>query len=300
MRGSIYQLCVIVSYASGDTNPGFLSFSVLFITLHMLFELSVVKSVCHFVTIIIQVIKTIRVLFFVFAGGVLGFTVAILHLLRGCLNSSCSSLSQEFPTNFFKCVSAVYFVMGGRYDPFDEDFKSDNWAFHVMLIMFFFFTVILMLNVLIALINLGFNNRDLTWRLTWPENRMRYVESAENITHVVPGFRETQSCFPSTVFYSATPQQVRNYDKTKRLIEDFAPTVARPDGLHFEQKKAINELRSELKVGIKEELQSLRDENALLWVQVSDLQQQLKNLPSQVVALLRADGPQPLLAPQSS
>ncbi|KAF9152688.1 hypothetical protein BG015_004857 [Linnemannia schmuckeri] len=275
----------------------------------MLFELRVVKSVCHFVTIIIQVIRTIRVFFFVFAGGILGFTVAILHLLRGCLNSSCSNLSKDFPTNFFESVSAVYFVMGGRYDPFDNDFKSGNWAFHLMLIVFFFFTVILMLNVLIALINLAFNNGDQTWRLTWLENRMRYVESAENMTYIFPGFREKQSCFPSTVFYSATPQQVRNYDKeTKRLIEDFAPTVARPDGaskggggedditsmqLYFEQKQAINNLRSELENGIKGELQGLRDENAVLRAQVGDLQQQLSSLPGQIVALLRADKTQP-------
>ncbi|KAF8934276.1 hypothetical protein BGZ47_010432 [Haplosporangium gracile] len=227
MVGSIYQLLIILGHISGDKNLGFLSFSVLFISLHMLFELRVVKSVCHFVTIIIQVIKTIRVFFFVFTGGILGFT-------------------------------------GGRYDPFNNDFKSDNWAFHLMLIVFFFFTVILMLNVLIALINLAFNNGDQTWRLTWLENRMRYVESAENMTYIF--------------------------------------SIARPDGaskggggeddntsmqLYFEQKRAIDNLRSELKDGIKEELQDLRDENASLRAQVGDLQQQLSSLPSQIVALLR-------------
>ncbi|KAF9145560.1 hypothetical protein BGX30_008119 [Mortierella sp. GBA39] len=253
---SIYQLLIIYDHVSGDTNLGFLSYSVLFISLHMLFELRVVKSVCHFVTIIIQVIRAIRVFFLVFAAGLLGFTIAILHLLRGCVNSSCSNLSEGFPTNFFESISAVYFVMGGRYDPFDNDFKSGGFAFHFILIVFFFFTVILMLNVLIALINLAFNDGDQTWRLTWLENRMRYVESAENMTYIHPGFRETQSCFPSTVLYSATPQQVRNYDReTKQLIEDFAPTVARPDGaskggggeddntsmqLHFEQKQLTN------------------------------------------------------------
>ncbi|KAF9339784.1 hypothetical protein BGZ91_004716 [Linnemannia elongata] len=288
MFGSIYQLLIISGH---------------------LFELRVAKSVCHFVTIIIQVIKTIRVFFFIFAAGLLGFTIAILHLLRGCVNSSCSHLSEDFPTNFLEAISAVYFVMGGRYDPFDNDFKSGGFAFHFMLVVFFFFTAILMLNVLIALINLAFNDGDQTWRLTWLENRMRYVESAENMTYINPAFRETQSCFPSTVFYSATPQQVRNYDReTKQLIEDSAPTVARPDGaskggggdddntsmqLHFEQKLAIDELRSELKCGLKEELRFLRDENALLRVQVSELQEQFTTLPAQIAALLRADETQP-------
>ncbi|KAH7057858.1 hypothetical protein BKA57DRAFT_499737 [Linnemannia elongata] len=309
MFGSIYQLLIISGHVSGDTNLGFLSYSVLFICLHMLFELRVAKSVCHFVTIIIQVIKTIRVFFFIFAAGPLGFTIAMLHLLRGCVNSSCSNLSEDFPTNFLEAISAVYFVMGGRYDPFDNDFKSGGFAFHFMLVVFFFFTAILMLNVLIALINLAFNDGDQTWRLTWLENRMRYVESAENMTYINPAFRETQSCFPSTVFYSATPQQVRSYDReTKQLIEDSAPTVARPDGaskggggdddntsmqLHFEQKLATDELRSELKCGLKEELRFLRNENALLRVQVSELQEQFTTLPAQIAALLKADETQP-------
>lgn len=70
--------------------------------------------------------------------------------------------------------------------------------------------------------------------------------------------------------------------------------------LHFEQKQAIDELRSELKCGVKEELQFLRDENMLLRVQVNDLQQQLTTLPSQIVALLRADEAQPSHALQHS
>ncbi|KAK3839327.1 MAG: hypothetical protein JOS17DRAFT_785966 [Linnemannia elongata] len=296
MFGSIYQLLIIFGHVSGDTNLGFLSYSVLFISFHMLFELRVIKSVCHFVTIIIQVIRTIRVFFLVFAAGLLCFTIAIPHLLRGCVNISCSNLSEDFPTNFFKSISAVYFVMGGRYDPFNNDFKSGGFAFRFLLIVFFFFTVILMLNVLIVLINLAFNDGDQAWRLTWLENRMRNVESSENMTYFSP----------------ASPE-LRQGDQT--IDEDSAPTVARPDGaskggggddgtismqLHFEQKQAIDELRSELKCGVKEELQFLRDENMLLRVQVNDLQQQLTTLPSQIVALLRADEAQPSHALQHS
>lgn len=63
--------------------------------------------------------------------------------------------------------------------------------------------------------------------------------------------------------------------------------------LHFEQKLAIDELRSELKCGLKEELRFLRDENALLRGQVSELQEQFTTLPAQIAALLRADETQP-------
>ncbi|KAF9182965.1 hypothetical protein BGZ51_004336 [Haplosporangium sp. Z 767] len=102
--------------------------------------------------------------------------------------------------------------MGGRYDSIDDDFNSENWAFHTMMLVYFFFTVILMLNVLIAVINVAFSVGDGTWRLVWLGNRLRYVESAENLTYHIPGFREAHNWFPDVIYYSATPQQVKAYE----------------------------------------------------------------------------------------
>ncbi|KAI1294318.1 hypothetical protein EDD11_008143 [Mortierella claussenii] len=76
---------------------------------------------------------------------------------------------------------------GGRYDPITNDLSSDNSAFQMLMIAYFFFTVILMLNVLIALLNVAFNNGDMSWRQVWLRNRMRVVESAENLSYLVPG-----------------------------------------------------------------------------------------------------------------
>lgn len=98
-----------------------------------------------------------------------------------------------------------------------------------MLMVFFFFTVIVMLNVLIgmsscssfllllfqfsmpriclvgpyltlppffipcfsimclALINNAISDGDQSWQLDWMEYRMRYIESAENMTYDIPG-----------------------------------------------------------------------------------------------------------------
>ncbi|KAI1311611.1 hypothetical protein EDD11_003351 [Mortierella claussenii] len=81
---------------------------------------------------------------------------------------------------------------------------------------FFFFTVILMLNVLIALINVAFGKGDDGWRLTWIESRLRYIESAENMSYYIPGYRQTYRCFPKDIYFTATPQEVRAYqDKLK-------------------------------------------------------------------------------------
>ncbi|KAG0271838.1 hypothetical protein BGZ95_000286 [Linnemannia exigua] len=237
LAGSVNQLLIIWGKSNAGGNPGLISFSVLFIFLHFLFELRVIKSVCHFVTIIIRVVSEIRVFFFIFAGGILGFTIAILHLLRACIYESCpsdddpsfiASLPEEkrvvFPRNFYSAISSTYFFMGGRYDAIDNQLSGDNWPFHTMMIIYFFFTVILMLNVLIALINLAFNESDGTWHLTWLENRLRYIESAENMSYQIPGFRETHDWFPREIYYSATPRQVKAYER--ELQNDESSTTS--------------------------------------------------------------------------
>ncbi|KAG0199066.1 hypothetical protein BGX33_011891 [Mortierella sp. NVP41] len=158
-------------------------------------------------------------------------------------------------------------MMGGRYDPLEDEFKSDNW------------------------------------------NKMRYVESAENMTYIIPSFRESLDCFPDTSYYTATPQQVRDYNKeTQRLVEEFGLAAVLPDESqkgqgkdeilqrqYFEHRRAIDVLRSELKGGIRDEIQLLKDQNALLRAQVGELQQQLNSLPSQIAALLRPTETQPRL-----
>ncbi|KAF9312352.1 hypothetical protein BG003_006380 [Podila horticola] len=101
----------------------------------------------------------------------------------------------------------AYALRGGRYDPVrKEPSEGPNAAMQVILVIYFFFTVILMLNVLIALINSGFNQGDGTWRLVWLENRLRYVESAEEMTYHIPDW------FPREINYTATKEQVVEYE----------------------------------------------------------------------------------------
>ncbi|KAG9071773.1 hypothetical protein KI688_005989 [Linnemannia hyalina] len=216
LAGAINQILIIQGVIELGLNPGLLSFS--------LFELRVFKAVCHFVSIIIRAIHAIRVFFFVFAGGLLAFSIAIVHLYHVCTSDECSYLTDGFSSNLLRAFSMTYFMMGGNYDPVENGFSGNNFAFHMMMIVFFFFTVILMLNVLIALINNAIVDGDHTWRLDWLEYRMRYVESAENMTYGIPGFREMDNFFPDKIYYTGTPQQVRDYEKkTKEIEEQGAP-----------------------------------------------------------------------------
>ncbi|KAG0055584.1 hypothetical protein BGZ90_005723, partial [Linnemannia elongata] len=60
LAGAINQILIIQGVVELGLNPGLLSFSVLFIFLHFLFELRVFQAVCHFVSIIIRAIYAIR------------------------------------------------------------------------------------------------------------------------------------------------------------------------------------------------------------------------------------------------
>ncbi|KAF9573589.1 hypothetical protein EC968_008346 [Mortierella alpina] len=239
LAASINHLLIAFDMIEQEHNIGLFSFSVLFIFLHFLFELRVVKSMCYFVTIIIQAIRKIKVFFFIFALGMLTFTVGNLHLLRG-FSFKGDPPQSEFPRHFYSALTATYFFMGGRYDQIGQEMNGEDgvhWEFQMMMIIFFFFTVILMLNVLIALINKAFSDGDETWRLVWLENRLRIVESAEDMSFRIPGFRESHNWFPESIYYSATPQQIRAYQNKyfegqEEFITNTASGVTKSDDEH--------------------------------------------------------------------
>ncbi|KAF8925459.1 hypothetical protein BGZ58_000784, partial [Dissophora ornata] len=184
-----------------------------------LFELRISRSVCKYVTIIQEAVYEMRVFFFIFAGGILAFAIATLHLLRSCPYEGCDPPTSAFSGNFIEALFETYFFMGGIWDPVSDDFAEKEFGFHLMMALFFFFTVILMLNVLIALINVAFTKGDDGWRLVWIESRLRYIESAENMSYHIPGFRQTHNYFPREIYFSATPEQVYAY-RDKYHIKD--------------------------------------------------------------------------------
>ncbi|KAF9091391.1 hypothetical protein BGX27_002025, partial [Mortierella sp. AM989] len=170
-----------------------LSFSVLAVFLHMLFELRVNKSVCKYVTNIHYVFAEIRVFAIIFAVGVFAFTVATLHLLRACSYEGCEVPGPEkgLPENFFHAMSVIYFFMSGRWDPVSEYFKSGNWAFRS--------------------ISKAFDFGDDAWLSVWVEVRLRYIESAENLSYHIPGFRQTYGWFPKEIYFSSSLQKVQEF-----------------------------------------------------------------------------------------
>ena len=77
----------------------------------------------------------------------------------------------------------------------------------------------------LALINMAFTKGDDGWRLAWIESRLRFIESAENMSYLIPGFRKTHNVFPKQIFFTATKEEVKEYrrkyfPKQKKVVDD--------------------------------------------------------------------------------
>ncbi|KAG0312739.1 hypothetical protein BGZ99_009300, partial [Dissophora globulifera] len=191
-------------------NSWVFSFSILVIALHLLLQLCVNRTLCRFVTAMLRIFNRIRSVFIIFLIGQLAFTTALLHLLRGCVQEPCADLTTTgFPGNFYLAFSATFFFMVGKFEPIDDAFTEPNWAFHTMMIAYLIFTVILMLNVLIVLINSGYDESDTTWELVWLQNQLLYIESAENLSHFIPGLRENFDIFPQEIYYCLSETKIQ-------------------------------------------------------------------------------------------
>ncbi|KAG0365991.1 hypothetical protein BGX24_003885, partial [Mortierella sp. AD032] len=235
---SAMQIHFIHKEASSANNR-VLSFSVLIVFFHMLLELRISRGVCKYVTIIQQAVVEIWVFFGIFAGCIIAFTITLLHLLRSCAYEGCENNGTEYnvtkyPRNFFSALSATYFFLGGRFDPVEKEMDAsvnEDWAFRLAMFIFLFSTTILMLNVLIALINVAFGKGDDGWRKAWIESRLRYIESAENLSYHIPGFRQTYDWFPKQIYFTATAKEVNRYiekypkgrrqDDINALVDDW-------------------------------------------------------------------------------
>jgi hypothetical protein len=69
------------------------------------------KTVCQFVSAIVRIFSRIGIFSIIFLVGLLAFTTALLHLLRGCVQEPCAELTTGFPDNFYLAFSATFFFM---------------------------------------------------------------------------------------------------------------------------------------------------------------------------------------------
>ncbi|KAF9436900.1 hypothetical protein BGZ76_002622 [Entomortierella beljakovae] len=292
MTGSIYQL------KSGEHErgkPGILSFTVIFAALQFMFELRISRGVCKFVTIIIKIINRIRVFFLIAFGGILAFSTAILHLLKSQPRGTDVLDKSDFPTHFYRAVTTTFFFTAGRYDPISSLFNDRNdiprdleedWMFLTMINFNFIFTGIIILNVLIALINVGFSRGDGTWQQVWLENKLFIIEAAENMTYHISDFRKYYGCFfPREIYYTVKDRDTKSkYDnetndliqEAKTYLDDWLKTSTNPtyQPPHIIENKQSNKT-----------IQDLQEKNKMLETKLEEMQTNMYVLRTDISCL---------------
>ncbi|KAF9312351.1 hypothetical protein BG003_006379 [Podila horticola] len=159
-------------------------------------DFRVFQVMCKYLTTVIRVIVEIRVFFMVFALG----------------------------TPCFEAVPATAATTtdGGRYDPVSKELsEGSNPGLQAMMVIYIFFTVILMLNVLIdniafriSLINGGFNHGEGNWRYVCLENRLRYVETAEEMSYHIP--KRSRQIQPTCKLRAQVEDLVKKQEETHK------------------------------------------------------------------------------------
>ncbi|KAF9288844.1 hypothetical protein BGZ88_008015 [Linnemannia elongata] len=220
--------CVLIA---GDLEDVYalraLSFSVVLLYMHCVFELRVFRNVCKVVTIVVNILLQIPAFFIILAIFILSFAHSINHLTEVNFRASdcqpdaedatepsiCNAQRSEFPKNYFQSVSATYFFMTGNYGPVETSLTDGHWTSQLMIGFFFFLTAVLMMNVVIALMNGVYSQAVIAGEQIWLKNRLELVTSAENLTYFLPNFRDRFDYFPKYIYYTATDKQVADYQE---------------------------------------------------------------------------------------
>ncbi|KAH7034433.1 hypothetical protein BKA57DRAFT_476179 [Linnemannia elongata] len=219
--------CILIVNSDQIVALRALSFSVVLIYIHFIFELRVFKNVCRVVAIVVNIFSDIPAFFIILAIFILSFAHSINHLIEinfravACMPdpddatspSICNSQRAEFPRGYLQSISTTYFFMTGDYGSVQTSLTDGHWTIQLMVSMFFFLTAMLMMNVVIALMNGVYNDTIPTVDQIWLKNRLDLIVASENLSFFLPYFRQRFDYFPKWVYYTATDSEVEEYQK---------------------------------------------------------------------------------------
>ncbi|KAF9357797.1 hypothetical protein BGX26_003058 [Mortierella sp. AD094] len=167
-----------------------LSFAILAIYVNMLLELRIFKPLGIVVNIIFNIGRKIVWFLLILTLFLVSFTLALQHLLHtrryhlACIigdTQDCplKDYPGDYPPNFFEALTDTYFFLAGRYDPVASSLTEGSTSFRIMMLIFFMFTAILLLNILIALMNDGFELSQKQGEVAWHKQLSEVIAEAE-------------------------------------------------------------------------------------------------------------------------
>ncbi|KAF9110686.1 hypothetical protein BGX27_006011 [Mortierella sp. AM989] len=255
----------------GPSQIVILSFAILALYLNLLFELRVFKQLGIFVNIILNITR--RLIWFMMILGLfmISFTLALQHLLHtrryrpDCfpvdplnprVNCHLKDYPGDYPSNFFAALTDTYFFLAGRYDPVGSSLDGGSTGFRIMMLIFFMFTAILLLNILIAVMNDAFDHSKSEGEVAWRKQLSEVITEVERF--LMPRkYRERSDYFPDYIYYYASEQDAEKYEyKTKFLMDDSNQRFAKLMAVQLDQNKRLEDELQEQKKTFQEALDS--------------------------------------------
>ncbi|KAG0265787.1 hypothetical protein DFQ27_000360 [Actinomortierella ambigua] len=108
-------------------------------------------------------------------------------------------------------ILTIYMHIGGRWDPLDKNFDGDDVSFHAMMFVFFFFTAILLLNLLIALMNDAYNDSQQEGEQAWLKQWSEIMANIERV-YLTGSELHNSNLFPDFVYYGAPEEEAEAYE----------------------------------------------------------------------------------------
>ncbi|KAK3816047.1 MAG: hypothetical protein J3Q66DRAFT_440553 [Benniella sp.] len=229
--GCIQLLFSIVVNDNTDTigKSYLLSYGLGIAYIEIINELRIFRGICNVTTIIWNIVYETRFFFALLAITTIAGTHILLHMLRGKSNDclfvdengntvsdpwDCPVQNPDFPQHPFGAYTAAFFILAGQFDSVSGYLwtKSD-WGFSLMVGSYYAFTVFLMFNILIALMNTAFARVEDEGIPAWVDCHYRHVGAAENQTFAAPGFRQRFDLFPQYVYYTVSQKRVEEFGK---------------------------------------------------------------------------------------
>ncbi|KAF9116514.1 hypothetical protein BGX27_001808 [Mortierella sp. AM989] len=223
------NLLLISQGTHDDVGPDqiwWISFALLAVYLNILFELKVFRPLGTAVHIILNITSKILWFMAVFAIVLVAFTHSFMHITHTkkdpCFDvtddkAACQASETDYPQDPISALFSTFFFLAGIYDPISNDLSmanDSNISVKVLLALFVFFTVILLMNVLIAIMNDGYGESRDEGKLAWLKQWSEVIVEAE-LFLMQHSTRDNRDFFPDYIYYGASPQDVEKHMKKK-------------------------------------------------------------------------------------
>ncbi|KAI8351698.1 hypothetical protein B0O80DRAFT_500059 [Mortierella sp. GBAus27b] len=278
-----------------DTGPRqiwFMSYAILALYLNMLFELRVFRGFGVPVYIIMKIMWRVRWFFMILAVFVISFTHALLHLLHTRSYKECTPEVDcgkddwdGYPLDFWKALGVTTFFLAGRFEPVEKSLDEGSASFHIMMIIFFAFTALLITNILIAWMGHAFTQCKEEGKEAWHRQWSDVIADVE-LSFISNSSRYNRNMFPDYIYYGASEKLAAQYESTycsiasrSNLSLENQYVLDNLDGKHDQTHSAQHDIKQKLQ-GINE---SQTQENK----EVKRLQEELAQANQNIMLIMQ-------------